>query len=139
MLSQNTILNLLFISALVAEGEEVAAVIEEVIAGTAAAAVGAVTAEVMAEARVVTEVAEAAPDIEVVHRRGDRRRHIIEAEGVVPEGVVGIIVLDPDLILHVSLNFSACKFTVGKCTPILLPNLKDFICNFSFSLRNFNL
>jgi hypothetical protein len=77
-------------------------VIEEVIAGTAAAAVGAVTAEVMAEARVVTEVAEAAPDIEVAHRRDDRHRHITEAEGGDPEGVVGIIVLDPDLILHVS-------------------------------------
>lgn len=103
MQSQNTILNLLFISALVAEGEEVGAVIEEVIAGTeAAAAVGAVTAEVMAEARVVTEVAEAAADIEVAHRRDDRRRHFIEAEGADPEGVVGIIVLDPDLILHVS-------------------------------------
>jgi hypothetical protein len=102
VLSQNTILNLLFISALVAEGEEVAAVIEEVIAGTAAAAVGAVTAEVMAEARVVTEVAEAALDIEVAHRRDDRHRRFTEAEGGDPEGVVGIIVLDPDLILHVS-------------------------------------
>ena len=71
------------------------------IAGTeAAAAVGAVTAEVMAEARVVMEVA--ALDIEVAHRRDDRRRHLIEAEGADPEGVVGIIVLDPDLILHVS-------------------------------------
>ncbi len=71
------------------------------IAGTeAAAAVGAVTAEVMAEARVVMEVA--ALDIEVAHRRDDRHRHIIEVEGVVPQGVVGIIVLDPDLILHVS-------------------------------------
>jgi hypothetical protein len=104
VLSQNTIFNfyhLLFISALVAEGEEVAAVIEEVIAGTEAAVVGVGTAEVMAEARAVT-VAEAAVDIEVVHRRDDRRRHISEGEGVVPEGVVGIIVLDPDLILHVS-------------------------------------
>jgi hypothetical protein len=86
----------------VAEGEEVAAVIEEVIGGTEAAVVGVGTAEVMAEARAVMEAEEAAPDIEVVHRRGDRHRHSIEVEGVVPQGVVGIIVLDPDLILHVS-------------------------------------
>ncbi len=77
-----------------------AAVIEEVIAGTeAAVVVGAGTAEGTAEARAVTEEE---VDIEVVHRRDVRRRHIIEAEGADPQGVVGIIVLDPDLILHVS-------------------------------------